>query len=106
LKEQYLNTDKTNPKSIASPAPAVSRRTGIDRRWIPSDNHQPERRGGADRRAKRKRSFTDPLVSDDSEKKAANLSGIGAGPAGTIGGPTPASEGEGWPSLSDGQTKK
>ena len=41
-----------------------SRRTGIDRRWIPSENHQPERRGGTDRRSGPKRPFLVPLDDD------------------------------------------
>ena len=41
-----------------------SRRTGIDRRWIPSENHQPERRGGKDRRSDPKRPFLAPLDDD------------------------------------------
>ncbi len=36
-----------------------SRRTGLDRRWIPSPGHQPERRRGQDRRAVKTRNFTD-----------------------------------------------
>jgi hypothetical protein len=37
--------------------PAISRRTGLDRRWIPSPDHHPERRSGKDRRSRRKRAF-------------------------------------------------
>ena len=37
------------------------RRTGLDRRWIPSANHQPERRRSSDRRTIRNRSFLEPL---------------------------------------------
>jgi len=44
------------------------RRTGLDRRWIPSGNHHPERRRGGDRRAVKQRSFSDPLVLDAPEK--------------------------------------
>jgi hypothetical protein len=39
----------------------VSRRTGLDRRWIHSANHQPERRRSRDRRTTRKRSYLEPL---------------------------------------------
>ena len=38
-----------------------SRRTGIDRRWIPSNDHHPERRRRKDRRTIRNRSFLEPL---------------------------------------------
>ena len=47
----------------------VSRRTGIDRRWIASDDHRPERRRGRDRRTTRKRSLSDPLVSNEPDEK-------------------------------------
>ncbi len=51
-------------KATDEPSELISRRTGIDRRWIPSVNHQPERRRGKDRRHIRKRSLTDPLAPD------------------------------------------
>ena len=57
----------TQHKYDRTSAPA-SRRTGLDRRWIPSTNHHPERRRGEDRRSVRKRSFTDPFESDDSKR--------------------------------------
>jgi hypothetical protein len=44
--------------------PFVSRRSGIDRRWIPSQDHQPERRRGKDRRKVRTRSFLESLDSE------------------------------------------
>lgn len=43
------------------PTTLISRRTGLDRRWIPSVDHQPERRRGRDRRILRKRSFLEPI---------------------------------------------
>lgn len=39
------------------PRNPITRRTGIDRRWIHSANHQPERRRNRDRRTVRTRSF-------------------------------------------------
>ncbi len=39
---------KPEPKQVKRTR--VSRRTGLDRRWIASPNHQPERRSGVDRR--------------------------------------------------------
>jgi hypothetical protein len=53
-------------KTLKSP-PLRSRRSGFDRRWIPSENHQPERRRGKDRRKTRKRSFLVPLDPEVSE---------------------------------------
>ena len=38
------------PEPKQTPSTSVSRRTGLDRRWIPSPDHQPERRSGVDRR--------------------------------------------------------
>lgn len=52
-------------KATDQPSELISRRTGIDRRWIPCVNHQPERRRGKDRRHIRKRSLTDPLAPDN-----------------------------------------
>ena len=46
----------------------VSRRTGLDRRWIPSANHQPERRRRRDRRAIRNRSFLEPIDLNGAEE--------------------------------------
>jgi len=43
------------------PSKRISRRTGLDRRWIPSVNHQPERRRSRDRRTIRHRSFLEPI---------------------------------------------
>jgi len=47
------------------PGNSISRRTGLDRRWIPSANHQPERRRSRDRRTIRNRSFLEPFESKD-----------------------------------------
>lgn len=51
---------------IDKPTIVTSRRTGIDRRWIPSADHQPERRRGSERRKTRKRSFLEPLDANGS----------------------------------------
>ena len=59
--------DVPKPKASAT----RSRRSGIDRRWIPSPRHTPERRSGADRRANPDRVFpelfyvNDPADGDD-----------------------------------------
>jgi hypothetical protein len=45
----------------------TTRRTGLDRRWIPSANHQPERRRSTDRRTIRNRSFLEPFASKGEE---------------------------------------
>ena len=45
------------------PSNPNTRRTGLDRRWIPSANHQPERRRRMDRRTIRNRSFQEPFES-------------------------------------------
>jgi hypothetical protein len=57
-----------------------SRRTGLDRRWIPSTGHQPERRRGVDRRKTRKRSFTDPFLPEASRQETAALPDVAADP--------------------------
>jgi hypothetical protein len=46
------------------PSKEISRRTGLDRRWIPSKDHHPERRRSRDRRTIRNRSFLEPLESN------------------------------------------
>ena len=51
-----MNKDQPGKRNASS-----SRRTGLDRRWIPSANHQPERRRSHDRRTIRNRSFLEPL---------------------------------------------
>lgn len=45
------------------PRNPTTRRTGLDRRWIPSANHQPERRRSTERRTIRNRSFLEPFES-------------------------------------------
>ena len=45
------------------PYKPISRRTGLDRRWIPGENHQPERRRSSDRRTIRNRTFLAPFES-------------------------------------------
>ena len=51
--------------AFTQPSVLISRRTGIDRRWIPSEGHQPERRRGGDRRTSPKRTFNQQLVTGD-----------------------------------------
>jgi hypothetical protein len=45
--------------------PLISRRTGIDRRWITSIGYHPERRSGKDRRLTQYRPFLTPIDSKD-----------------------------------------
>jgi len=52
------------------PSNPTTRRTGLDRRWIPSANHQPERRRRRDRRTIRNRSFLEPFASKKVEKNS------------------------------------
>ncbi len=52
------------------PSNPTTRRTGLDRRWIPSANHQPERRRRRDRRTIRKRSFLEPFESKGVEENS------------------------------------
>lgn len=54
----------------------VTRRTGLDRRWIQSTDHQPERRHGGDRRTIRQRSLSQPLGSNDPQAGDGSLAGI------------------------------
>jgi hypothetical protein len=60
-------------KNFQSPPVTISRRTGLDRRWITSAGHQPERRRGGDRRTQKKRSFTEPLALVDPQEKSVAL---------------------------------
>ena len=106
LKEQYLSKANNNPKSNESTVPAASRRTGIDRRWIVSHNHQPERRRGTDRRAERKRSYNDQLVLDEPEKDGRSNIGFGTESSKRIDGLTLPSPVDGWIPLTGGQTTK
>ena len=55
-------------KAISHPSPSISRRTGLDRRWISSTDHRPERRRGGDRREIQKRSFSEPLALYDPQE--------------------------------------
>ena len=50
-----------NKKQISNPHTLISRRTGLDRRWIHSAGHHPERRRRGDRRTIRRRSLSEPL---------------------------------------------
>ncbi len=47
-----------------------TRRTGLDRRWISSASHQPERRRSRDRRTIRNRSFLEPFESNVEEENS------------------------------------
>ncbi|WP_319404564.1 hypothetical protein [uncultured Desulfosarcina sp.] len=58
-----MKKDKPN-----TPSTTISRRTGIDRRWIPSANHQPERRRSRDRRTIGNRSFLEPFELNGTEE--------------------------------------
>jgi len=58
-----MSKDKPN-----TPRTTISRRTGLDRRWIPSANHQPERRRTRDRRTIRNRSFLEPFALNGEEE--------------------------------------
>jgi hypothetical protein len=53
-----------------------SRRTGLDRRWIASIDHQPERRSGRDRRSIKNRSFMEPIDSHDQKGQPFSIPGI------------------------------
>ncbi len=55
------------PEPKQAPPTSVSRRTGLDRRWIPSPDHQPERRSGVDRRQSQKQT---PEPDSESEPEA------------------------------------
>jgi hypothetical protein len=52
------------------PSNPTTRRTGLDRRWIPSANHQPERRRSKERRTIRNRSFLEPFESKAEEENS------------------------------------
>ncbi len=56
-----MGTEKKEKPSVS----IFSRRTGIDRRWIPSVGYHPERRKGKDRRHASKRSFPAPIDGKD-----------------------------------------
>jgi hypothetical protein len=58
---KLANKAETNPLGSNDTGAAPCRRTGLDRRWIPSKNHHPERRRGGDRRAVQQRSFLDSI---------------------------------------------
>jgi len=106
LEEHDVSKANNNPKSNQSTAPLSSRRTGIDRRWIVSQNHQPERRRGTDRRAERKRSFNDSLVLNEPDKKGRRHIGFGAEPSTVIGGQTIPAPVDGWVPLTGDQKTK
>lgn len=52
------------------PRNPTTRRTGLDRRWIPSADHQPERRRSRDRRTIRNRTFLEPFESKVEEENS------------------------------------
>ena len=63
-------------KKQSSPSTSrISRRTGIDRRWIPSGDHHPERRSGKDRRSRQDRPFLAPLDANDRSGHPLSLPG-------------------------------
>ena len=55
------NRTTMNKRQTRNPHTIISRRTGLDRRWIHSADYQPERRRRGDRRAIRRRSVSEPL---------------------------------------------
>ena len=67
-KRQHNDRMTMKQKAISQASPSISRRTGLDRRWISSTDHRPERRRGGDRRAIQKRSFSEPLAVVDAAK--------------------------------------
>jgi hypothetical protein len=52
-------------KQTKPTSPPISRRTGIDRRWITTAIFYPERRSGKDRRSTSDRSFLSSIDSED-----------------------------------------
>ena len=60
-----MGKKQTKPTS----SPFISRRTGIDRRWITTVSYYPERRSGKDRRSTSDRSFLSPIDSEDQSNK-------------------------------------
>lgn len=57
-------------KQTKPTSPLISRRTGIDRRWITTIGYYPERRSGKDRRLTSDRSFLSPIdYEDQSDQK-------------------------------------
>lgn len=67
--ELRINRKIMPKKQAKTSTPFISRRTGIDRRWITSIGHQPERRSGKDRRSTQHRSFLAPIESNDQNTK-------------------------------------
>lgn len=63
------NQTMMNKNQTSKPRTVFSRRTGLDRRWIHSTDHQPERRRSVDRRTIRRRSFLEPLEFDTTAEK-------------------------------------
>lgn len=55
-----MGKNQTKPST-----PPISRRTGIDRRWITTLGYHPERRSGKDRRSNQRRSFLSPIELND-----------------------------------------
>lgn len=57
-----------NYQETPQPSP-ISRRSGIDRRWITSTDHHPERRSGKDRRSSQQHDFLLPIEPEDENTK-------------------------------------
>lgn len=55
------------------PNKEISRRTGLDRRWIPSKDHCPDRRRSNDRRKIKNRSFLEPIETNDTAENRKRL---------------------------------
>ncbi|BBO80639.1 hypothetical protein DSCO28_12050 [Desulfosarcina ovata subsp. sediminis] len=71
--EDWTESKRMNEDKDKQEPAFVSRRTGIDRRWIKSPGHWPERRRGGDRRKKQPRSFLQPLDGDAGAERKQRL---------------------------------
>jgi hypothetical protein len=72
------------PEPEQTPSTSVSRRTGLDRRWIACPNHQPERRSGVDRRQPQPQTLDtilEPATEPDGDGGRPTASSADAAPA-------------------------
>lgn len=76
MDEKLTNKTEMQPHQSNDAARTPCRRAGLDRRWIPSKNHHPERRRGGDRRSMQRRSFSDPLVLEVTGKAEPSIAGF------------------------------
>ena len=65
--ETCINRTVMGKKQTEPTTPLISRRTGIDRRWITTIKYYPERRSGKDRRLTHHRSFLAPIDSEEQD---------------------------------------